>query len=302
VLLRYVEASREALARDLAAGRAAREGIEFRFGRPAPARVAALWRDPVDWRGLLPALKLISCWANEHAGAGADRLRRLFPGVRVQAKGLLATEAPLTLPWTPAGGFVPLVREVFLEFETASGRVLRLAELTPGETYTLLVTQKGGLCRYRIGDRVRVSHVYRHTPCLVFVGRDGSVCDLVGEKLHEEFVRAALRRLGAPGCSFQTLVPERIADGWRYALVLDRLEGSAAAVARQLDALLQEAHRYREARLLGQLGPPRVHVASDAEDRFLGHFTARGMRLGDIKHRYLVADRTADSLLLDAAR
>src|SRR6185295_8804456 len=103
-------------------------------------------------------------------------------------------------------------------------------------------SQRGGLSRYRIGDRVRVSHVYRRTPCLTFVGREGSVSDLVGEKLHETFVAEALDRLGLRPDGFRTLLPVRRPDGGGYyALVVDRLDTSPGGLACQLDARLQEA-------------------------------------------------------------
>jgi hypothetical protein len=291
VLLDHVSMHRDELARDWAAGRTRVEGIEFRYRRGDPERLAVLGQDPLEWPRLLPALRLVSCWADRHARTAADRIRALFPGVVLQPKGLLATEAPMTLPLVEAGGAVPLVSEVFFEFEDASGAIGRLSDIAPGQEYGLVISQKGGLARYRIGDRVRVGERHLGTPCLEFVGRGGSVSDLVGEKLQEEFVKQAFQRLPLDGSGFQTLIPVRFADRpSRYVLLVDRAAIGAEPLARALDDALQESHHYRRARLLGQLDPPAVRVAADAEEQFLRESAQRGIRWGDVKHRYLITD------------
>lgn len=40
-----------------------------------------------------------------------------FPNVFVQGKGLLATEAPMTIPLIEANGYVPVLDEVFLNLK-----------------------------------------------------------------------------------------------------------------------------------------------------------------------------------------
>ena len=112
----------------------------------------------------------------------------------VQGKGLLATEAPMTIPLIKAQGCVPVLNEVFFEFEH-QGNIYHLHELELGKVYSIIISQKGGLYRYRIGDRVRVTHYYLKTPCLEFLGRTETTSDLVGEKLHEDFVQDTLNQL-----------------------------------------------------------------------------------------------------------
>lgn len=223
----------------------------------------------------LDSVRLVSCWAT-----GAESLRERFPNAVVQHKGLLATEAPVTIPLFDAPGFVPVLDEVFLECEDATGHVRRIHELNAGEEYALIVSQKGGLVRYRLGDRVRVSHVYRGAPCLDFLGRDG-VSDLAGEKLSEGFARDVLTGLA----DFAVLLPE--SD--RYLVVADR--GDASAIAARTEESLLRSFRYREARHLGQLGPARAVVSPDASRLWMEYFESKGMRVGDIKPPSLVRDR-----------
>ena len=113
----------------------------------------------------------------------------------------------MTIPLIPAKGSVPLLNEVFFEFLDESGFIYQLHELKQGKIYEMIISQKGGLYRYRIGDRVRFTHLYLNTPCLEFMGRHKEVSDLVGEKLHSEFVRDVLETLPLEGTCFKTLGP-----------------------------------------------------------------------------------------------
>ena len=121
VLVDYIQSHQDSLAEDWAAGRTVRGGIELRFQEPAPQRLAALRCNPIPWHHLWPSLKLISCWDDHHAGSAASHLRRTFPHVLFQGKGLFATETPMTFPVIRAKGCVPLVTEVFYEFEDEGG-------------------------------------------------------------------------------------------------------------------------------------------------------------------------------------
>ena len=225
----------------------------------------------------MPNVKLVSCWAT-----GAESLRELFPNAVIQHKGLLATEAPVTIPLFDAPGFVPVLDEVFFELEDDRGHVHRLDEVALGEEYALILSQKGGLVRYRLGDRVRATHAYRNAPCLAFLGREG-VSDLAGEKLSEGFAREVLSL--AAGGRFAALLPEERG----YVVVTDH--GDAAAIGTQVEEQLLRSYRYAEARALGQLAPVRGVVAEDAPGRWLDYFESKGMRRGDVKPPSLVRDR-----------
>ena len=264
------------------------EGLKF-----SSARRAAL--DAGDWEGVWPILRLVSCWASSHAAPGARRLAGLFPRALVQGKGLLCTEGPVTLPWLEAGGrCVPLLTEVFLEFQQAEGPVRRLHELEEGRDYAVLLTQAGGLARYRTGDRVRVQGWLGRTPCLDLVGRCDSVVDLAGEKLSEGFAASAVGRLSLGASRFQRLVPLQPDGGpGRYLLLVDKSALAAEDLSRELDALLQESVHYRRARLLGQLDAPEVRVDPAMSDRFHAFLAARGTRWGAVKNEVLIRDLRA---------
>ncbi len=239
-----------------------------------------------------PHLKLISCWDSATAADGAGSLRQHFPDVLIQGKGLLATEAPMTVPLIAAKGQVPLLDEIFFEFEDRKGDIYELHQLNERDTYEMIVSQMGGLYRYRMGDRVQVTHYFLKTPCLKFVGRGKDVSDLVGEKLHIQFVSDVIDRLNLPASGFQSLTPVMKPKA-HYVLLLDKAEGCELAkpiqrrIAQRLENLLCQSHHYQLARSLNQLAPARVVISADIAEQLASKKCKSGQRWGDIKHAKL---------------
>lgn len=253
--------------------------------------------DQIPWNLLWSQLKLISCWDSANAADSADFLRSLFPNVLVQGKGLLATEAPMTIPLIPAKGCVPVLNEVFFEFLDESGFVYQLHQLKQGNTYDVIISQKGGFYRYRIRDRVRFTHLYLNTPCLEFVGRQKEVSDLVGEKLHSEFVRDVLETLPLKESCFKSLVPVKYPKE-HYILLLDNAKHNPQEIATQLEERLQKSHHYRQARLLEQLESVQVMVSSKIPEIISLYKTSSGKKWGDLKYDILSTQPIEKDLLV----
>jgi hypothetical protein len=249
----------------------------------SPDRSQLLNQPEIPWEKVWPHLKLISCWDAAGAADQANNLRSLFPNVLIQGKGLLATEAPMTIPLIAAQGCMPVLDEVFFEFEDAGGKIWLLHELPVGPEYQLIISQKGGLYRYRMGDRVRVTHYYNQTPCLEFLGRSGGVSDMVGEKLNPDFVRDVLVELGLSS-GFKTLVP--VHDPAHYVLLLD---SEVPGIAAQLEQLLGRSYHYAQARSLGQLQAAQVISRSDMAEIWVKMRMQNGARWGDVKDEILVS-------------
>lgn len=300
VILDYIQTHSEALIDDLKSGFITCAPVTFKLKHSPDNRVGILKSQSIDWSQLWPRLKLISCWASANASSSARRIGEKFPGVFLQGKGLLATEAPMTLPLIEARGFVPLPGEVFYEFLDDRGNISLLHELDAGREYDIVLTQKGGLYRYLIGDRIRVTHFYKATPCFEFTGRRDAVSDLVGEKLNETFAQSCLSKLSPGSSGFQALLPVMPERGrCHYVLVIDELPGSLASIEAQLDEALCEAYHYRTARKLGQLEAAKVLVAPRARDSYYDYFISKGMKWGDIKHHYLIKNLQDAASLLD---
>lgn len=268
----------ELLRHALAAGPNARRAAELKH--LGPADPTALW----------PQWRLVSCWADAQAVLPARDLERRLPGVIIQSKGLLATEAVVTIPFE--GKHPIALRSHFYEFVDSTGRVSRAHELRLGETYQVVVTTGAGLWRYALGDRVEVDGFLGATPSLRFVGRDNRVSDVCGEKLEEAFVTQALQA-ACLACglapSFAMLAPERKPDrGWHYTLFLEG--ASDDPLISCLERELRANPHYAWCRDLGQLGPVTLCLLHDgAYERFCAELMREGAgcRAGDVKPQNL---------------
>ncbi len=238
-----------------------------------------------NWRGIWPHLRLISCWADAHAAGPADALGRIFPACTIQPKGILATEAFISIPF--AGQWPLVVRSHFFEFEQ-DGQIRLAHQLRCGELYRLIVTTAGGLWRVRLGDVVCCDGFVHKTPSLRLIGRADLVVDRFGEKLSEGFVGTVIRRLLSDfgiTAPFAMLAPEQEPERLIYYVMFVECHFlSDSDLASELDRRLSENPHYAYCRMLGQLGPPRVRsVARGAYQTFVRRRIIDGQRLGDIK-------------------
>ena len=267
------------------------------LARPLPPRLAAALRTrlgadvsraralrevgPEACDRIWPDLRLVSCWGDAAAGVALDDLRRRLPRVRIQPKGLLATEAIVTLPFGGEGRRPLAVRSHFFEFVDEAGRVRLAQDLDAGATYEVVVTTGGGLYRYRLGDRVVVDGFVGRTPSLTFIGRDAGVSDVAGEKLDEAFVAGVIAGLfrGHALPSFAMLAPEPTPRGTSYTLFVEADELPPGCEVRLEHALGRNPH-YALAVRLGQLAPSR---AIRIRGGFATFAAARRQRLGDVK-------------------
>jgi hypothetical protein len=254
-------------------------------------------------RMIWPRLALISCWADGPARWAAQGVENLFPDVEIQPKGLIATEAFVSLPLVGRPGAALSLRSHFFEFEevcsTGEGgdqaSVLRMShELERGGRYRVVVTTGGGLYRYQLRDEVAVVGFENGCPLLRFLGKADGISDLVGEKLSEPHVRQVLHRIFSStdlSPTFALVVPVEGTPP-RYRLYLEGLKeqhGSPTAVSlvKSLEDGLRENPYYRYAVSLGQLAPAEVNLLDDASPSGRARYERRclelGQKLGDIK-------------------
>jgi hypothetical protein len=254
-----------------------------------PGRARELRRcGPTAAEAIWPRLRVVSCWGDGQAALPQAQLRQRLPGVACQPKGLLATEAFVTIPFQ--GRHPVAVRSHFFEFIDAQ-RNQRLAhELRLGESYEVVVTTGGGLWRYRLGDIVEVDGFVGATPSLRFLGRGQRVSDLCGEKLAEPFVTRAIGEACASfriAPAFAMLAPENTTEGqWRYALFV---EGDLPPeLPARLDDELRKNPHYALCRDLRQLAPVTgCRIDHGAYEAFCRIQVSEGRRLGDIKPQAL---------------
>ena len=299
-----------------------------------PGRAAELEAMYVAWQGkafseldasgktlyeaVWPCLRLISCWAHGNAAQAVPHLKAYFPHAVIQPKGLLATEAFVSFPFsmsthsianneppTPGAQIEDAsalsLLSHFFEFEEADEDMpsVKLAhELEAGRRYSVIVTTAGGLYRYRLNDLIEVASFYHQCPLIRFVGRQSKVVDICGEKLNEEFVRTVVTGIPArhqANPAFWMMAPEWASqDGARphYTLFIqfapdDKIdEALLHRLAGEIDEALQASYHYEYSRRLGQLDCCRLFVISphnDAYHTYLAVCIGLGQRLGDIK-------------------
>ncbi|KKB64418.1 auxin-responsive GH3-related protein [Robbsia andropogonis] len=273
------------------------------------ARAAALRKAAASGRcdALWPRLAAVSSWMDGPSRVYAESLRTRFPAaVQWLPKGLFATEGIVSIPYGEGAGCPLAINSHYLEFVFDDGRVSDVSGLALGDEASVLLTTGGGLYRYAIGDRIRVTRFAGRTPCITFVGRAGASCDLVGEKLDERMVEEALGPAFAIGAS-ACLVPDAKADVPHYVTLLAGITPERAETLRDaIEARLNHVFHYAHARRMGQLGPLRVRGLSDSATGLgdLLQYAAErsGLRAGDVKPRLLITRPPMAELVLSMSQ
>ena len=262
----------------------------FKFeAKPERAKLLkrSITASTIETRKIWPKLTLISCWASASSSAYAQQLQKIFTGVDIQAKGLLATEGAITIPLFDANNQVLALLSGFYEFIADDGSIYLADELTVGKKYSVLITNNSGLYRYPIGDCVKAMDWYYATPCLKFIGRSGSSTDLCGEKLTEAFVLPHLKHI--PG--FTLLVANSFPKP-HYCMYVDGEKISTKMLSQlteSLDHSLQQNPQYKYARHLKQLKIVKIIRTIKPLDCYYEQLN-KVIELGDIKPPCLSQD------------
>lgn len=313
----------EQLVRDLAQGtldegmnipREIREKLTPRLRQKHP-ELARTLAEAIEQNGVLrpkdlwrPAM--ISCWLGGTVGYTASRIPELFGNVPMRDQGLLSTEGRHTIPLADGVPYGPLaVGASYYEFIPADeavgpdATILEAHELEQDRLYRIIMTTIGGLYRYDIGDIVKCVGYMGEAPVIEFMQKDGSYCDLEGEKLSAFTVcQAAVRAQAASGLTIScfTVAPQVVAGSRpRYVLVVEEQEAGsqtqAAEFLRAFDAdLSANVHIYgivRKNRLLE--APVLARLPAGGWRQYIaGKVGGHGGGDSQYKHKPLVADPT----------
>ncbi|XP_021301992.1 probable indole-3-acetic acid-amido synthetase GH3.8 isoform X2 [Sorghum bicolor] len=185
---------------------------------------------------------------------------------------------------------------------SATSQLVELAGVEVGREYELVVTTYSGLCRYRVGDVLRVTGFHNTAPQLRFVRRRNAVLSVESDKTDEvELQRAVdrasaalLRPLGAAVADYTArtcaeTVPGHYVVYWELQLPL----GAADVVVDGGDVLdrccleMEEALSsvYRQSRVAdGTVGPLEIRVVRPGTfEELADHAVARGASVGQYK-------------------
>jgi hypothetical protein len=337
-LVRTADEHREQLIRDVHDGTLweqlpvpghVREALRLRLV-PDPEEARRLEGLVKEHGRLLPKhywnLAFIANWTGGTMGLYLREFPQYFGDVPVRDVGLLASEGRVSMPiedGTAAG--ILDVSSHFIEFvpvdrmEEASPQALRCHQLEVGQEYFVLLTTSSGLCRYDLGDVVRVVGYEGQAPVIEFLNKGAHTSSLAGEKLTEHQVILAMeqaaRRLGLDITNF-VLAPQwanipfyrlhmeappdqrhvgisdfrfRISDSEGGADSESAIGNRQSEITEELDRQLQAVNlEYASKRKTDRLGPVCLNRLPDG---FLARLDTRAAerRKGNeqFKHRYL---------------
>lgn len=230
-------------------------------------RLIAASNGPVPLEQFAPSASAYICWTGGYVQPFLDRLAVRLPPSRYRLIPMysMSTETIETETVFRDGEtyFLPLASGVVYEFlEDGKNDLLTLNELTPGQSYTLVITDAYGLRRYQTEDLFHCRRKLSGLPDLVFLRRRGLQYSFTGEKVTAEQLTIVFDQL-------KTLYPDLLSGGFltcvpslsplpHYKLVFigERKAISQSALASCCDKLLGEVNcEYRTKRTNGTLGP-----------------------------------------------
>ncbi|MBM3292544.1 GH3 auxin-responsive promoter family protein, partial [Candidatus Bathyarchaeota archaeon] len=244
-----------------------------------------------------PKLKVISCWTDATSQNEALRLKKYFPNTYMQGKGLVATEAFVSLPYIAECDPVLAITSHFFEFMGEDGDCLLAHQVQKGCSYSVIVTTGGGFYRYRLEDKVLVTGFIGYTPTLRFLGKTENISDRYGEKVNSLHVARIIKSiLKQDDFSFCMLAPDSRADKQFYTLYVESKVPLPERIANSLEDKLRENYNYKYCVELGQLEPARIfRIAKDGYKTYEARCVERGQKQGNIKLTYLsTLDRWSD--------
>ncbi|CAE7859963.1 GH3.15 [Symbiodinium necroappetens] len=295
-LLDFIQDHGWSLASDIEAGRiwsyerpedpeteAAEAALNTALGGPDPSRanevrelLGRAFSVPLLW----PRMKLVITVTGGNFEAATVRLRRLLCGVPIYSPFYASTEGLLGVNICPSQDGVPeylldagsMVFE-FLQLREAGSNnahehaTLRAWEVEVGHAYEILVTTRGGLCRYRMGDVVRVVGKLGQMPLVSLEGRTGKYLPLPDGQLPDfVFTRSLAKTAIAEKVRAAVLLQlqENAFSQRSLQLCIEEDLGQEVSQRDVLDwdaALRSESEGYTALREAGRLGVPVLHRA-----------------------------------------
>lgn len=238
----------EELCRDL------RDGTLTRTGAKGLARRTLSGEPAWPWD-----LRRVNCWRGGPAAFFVEKLpAALGRDVPIREVGITASEGYFAVPVDDGDPVAWLAGHV-LEFVDEGGAAHWAWEVVVGREYRLVVSTEAGLCRYDLGDIVRVTGFAGRAPRLVFVRRAGAELSAVGERVTEAQLQAVAGRVW-PGVQ-AVAACIRWAEVPHLRVLLGISERGGDVDPRHFDAeLRRENVEYDDRRETGRYGSPEVSL------------------------------------------
>ncbi len=226
-----------------------------------------------------------------------EKLRKYIGDAPIHNMGYAAAEGYMAIPTElNVNDSALLPQSVFFEFipvdEPECERPLTIGEVEEGKAYELLVTNRSGLCRYKIEDVVRITGYYKKTPKIEFLYRNNLAMNIANEKTTTQMVDwASTETQKALDISFKgySFCDDRESDPVRY-MFLAEPEGEISKeilpqIEEKLDELLSESNeKYHKYRRWGMLGAPKaVFLKKNTYDDYREMLKNQGKVLNQVK-------------------
>ncbi|MDO5329377.1 MAG: GH3 auxin-responsive promoter family protein [Coriobacteriia bacterium] len=220
--------------------------------KPMPQRAEEL-RDVFDntddiclAKKIWPRLAYVQTIGTSSFKSYMDKLKTYIGDTDIFYVGLMASEGiftyPLDINSTKA---VPCPDFMFYEFLPAgtnnTEEIVTIDNLEIGKEYEIITTNLSGFYRYRMGDVVRVSGMYKNTPILEFVHRINYNVSIFGEKTGEDMFNDAIaaveKKLGIDIVDYSAF-EDKESEKSRYGLFVEIGDNSRKVTKEQLTRAL----------------------------------------------------------------
>jgi len=265
--------------------------------KPMPNRSkelnCAIKNGKIDIKKVWRNLGLISCWTDGPSEPFAEIIKSIFPNVKIQGKGLLATEGIVSIPLTGLIGTVLSYRSHYFEFvDINSGEIRNLWELEKGRNYSLVLTTSGGLYRYKLRDIINVIDYLKSVPIIKFVGKEDLIADYYGEKLNEYFVGKIIKNTIHKyhlKTDFTLFAPSNEGQ-FHYVLYISIKNGLNSVLIYNIETFIDNSlksnFQYKYARHLKQIKRVEIKIldpSCNPIEQYLDYFSQKGQKIGVVK-------------------
>ncbi|KAL8117674.1 putative indole-3-acetic acid-amido synthetase GH3.1 [Apium graveolens] len=179
-----------------------------------------------------------------------------------------------------------------------SPRLLDLAELVVGKEYELVISTYAGLCRYRVGDILRVTGFYNSAPQFKFLRRKNVLLSIDADKTNEEELQNAIDNASVLLREFNTsiveytsfsdtkTIPGHYVIYWEL-LAKDSANSPTPEVLDQCCLAMEESFNtvYRQGRVAdNSIGPLEIRVVKNGTfEELMDYAISRGASINQYK-------------------
>jgi len=157
----------------------------------------------IKLKHIWPELKAVITWKDGNCGFLIPSLiKELSEQTKIIEMGYISSEFRGTIVVDPLKGeAIPVINENFYEFvekndwEYGKKNFQTIDQIEVGKQYYILITTPYGLYRYFINDIIEVTGEFNNTPTIRFVQKGKGVTNITGEKVYEEHVIKALKKI-----------------------------------------------------------------------------------------------------------